>query len=518
MMVHHHRSYFQQLRKGEAQQQQQQPDFMESHHFPSFMYHDYFNLRKSKLAALRVLFLFSLLSCSCFFGPRLLFYSLGTEYEPVLQARREEENRGPVPCSSIANNTICCDRTAFRTDVCFMRGDVRTHSPSNSILLFGNSSAAAPSMEEKIRPYTRKWETSIMDTIDELRLRTACADDLENHRCDVRHDVPAVVFSTGGYTGNVYHEFNDGIIPLYITSQHFNRQVVFVMLEYHDWWMTKHGDVVSRLSDHPPIDYSNDRRTHCFPEVIVGLRIHDELTVDSDRMENNKTIIDFRQLLDEAYTPRIRTIVRAEEQTSAPSLKPATERNVPSAKEKPKLVVVSRNGSRAIENERELVKLAEGVGFEVKVLRPERTTELAKIYQTLNSCDAMVGVHGAAMTHFLFMRPGSVFIQIVPLGTDWAAETYYGEPAKKMGLRYLPYKILPRESSLYREYGKGDPVLQDPESMNAKGWQVTKEVYLDGQNVMVELARFRKRLFRAHRYVLSRKTSINLKRKRQSIT
>ncbi|XP_010922211.1 xylan glycosyltransferase MUCI21 [Elaeis guineensis] len=517
-MVHHHHhhriSYFQQLRKGEAQQQQQHPDFMEPHHCPSFMYHDYFNYRKSKLAALRFLFLFSLLSCSFFFGPRLLFYSLGTEYESELQTRTEEENRGAAPCSSMANNTICCDRTAFRTDVCYMRGDVRTHSPSNSILLFDNNSTTAPSIEEKIRPYTRKWETSIMDTIDELRLRTAGAGDLDNHRCDVRHDVPAVVFSTGGYTGNVYHEFNDGIIPLYITSHHFNRQVVFVMLEYHDWWMTKYSDVVSRLSAHPPIDYSNDRRTHCFSEVIVGLRIHDELTVESDRMESNKTVLDFRQLLDEAYTPRVRTLMRAEEQATASLLKPVTERNV-SAKEKPKLVVVSRNGSRAIENEGELVKLAEGVGFEVKVLRPERTTELARIYQALNSCDAMVGVHGAAMTHFLFMRPGSVFIQIVPLGTDWAAETYYGEPAKKMGLRYFPYKILPRESSLYREYRKGDPVLRDPESVNAKGWQVTKKVYLDGQNVRVDLARFRKRLFRAQQYIVSRKTSMNLRWRQQ---
>ncbi|KAK7396898.1 hypothetical protein VNO78_18060 [Psophocarpus tetragonolobus] len=58
---------------------------------------------------------------------------------------------------------------------------------------------------------------------------------------------------------------------------------------------------------------------------------------------------------------------------------------------------------------------------------------LAKIYRTLNASDVMIIVHGAAMTHFLFLRPGSVFIQVVPLGTTWAAETHYGEPARKLG-------------------------------------------------------------------------------------
>uniref|UniRef100_A0A452XMW9 Uncharacterized protein n=1 Tax=Aegilops tauschii subsp. strangulata TaxID=200361 RepID=A0A452XMW9_AEGTS len=98
-----------------------------------------------------------------------------------------------------------------------------------------------------------------MSTIDELRLRAVPVPDPEGAaRCDVRHDVPAVVFSTGGYTGNVYHEFNDGIIPLYITARRYNRKVVFVMLEYHDWWMTKYGHIVEQLSDFPPVDFSND--------------------------------------------------------------------------------------------------------------------------------------------------------------------------------------------------------------------------------------------------------------------
>jgi hypothetical protein len=330
----------------------------------------------------------------------------------------------------------------------------------------------------------------------------------------VRHDVPAVLFSTGGYTGNVYHEFNDGILPLFVTAHHLRRRVVLVILEYHDWWMTKYGDVVSQLSAFPPIDFTADRRVHCFPEVIAGLRIHGELTVDPARTPEGKSIGDFRRLLDDAYRGRIEFLERLERRAARKRLRLRHRRGavVPRAPpgpsqsdddRRPRLVIVSRTGSRVIENEADVAALAADVGFDVRVIRPDRTTELCKIYRELNASDAMVGVHGAAMTHFLFMRPGKVFIQVVPLGTDWAAGAYYGEPAARMGLRYVGYKIDPEESSLSREYPTGDPVLTDPAGVAQRGWDVTKKVYLDRQNVRLDLARFREELVGAHRYLLA---------------
>lgn len=411
-----------------------------------------------------------------------------------------------------------------------MKGDIRTHSGSSSVFLYNPRSSngfvnnVSRTVEdskheeeeeedqvlqhEKIKPYTRKWETSVMDTIDELNIvsKKVNLGTNNNHECDVLHDVPAVFFSTGGYTGNVYHEFNDGIIPLFITSQHFHKQVVFVILEYHNWWIMKYGDILSHLSDFPAIDFSGDNRTHCFPEAIVGLRIHDELTVDSSLMKDNKTMVDFRNLLDRAYWPRIKGLIEEEKREAQEksekqlSLSPASEIQW----KKPKLAILSRTGSRVISNENLLVKMANEIGFEVRVLRPEKTTELAKIYRALNASEVMIGVHGAAMTHFLFMRPGSVFIQVIPLGTSWAAETYYGEPARKLGLKYIGYEIDAKESSLYGKYAKDDAVLRDPESINQKGWEYTKKIYLDSQNVTLDLRRFRKRLHRAYEYSVSK--------------
>ncbi|CAH8265586.1 unnamed protein product [Arabidopsis lyrata] len=448
----------------------------------------------------RCLLFLSILSCCFVMSPYYLFgfstLSLLDSFRREIEGLSSYEQFTTPICSEISNGTICCDRTGLRSDICVMKGDVRTNSASSSIFLF-TSSTKNNTKPEKIKPYTRKWETSVMDTVQELNLITKDSNSSSDRVCDVYHDVPAVFFSTGGYTGNVYHEFNDGIIPLFITSQHYNKKVVFVIVEYHDWWEMKYGDIVSQLSDYPLVDFSGDARTHCFKEATVGLRIHDELTVNSSLVIGNQTIVDFRNVLDRGYTHRIQSLIQEE-----------TEANVTALdfKKKPKLVILSRNGSsRAILNENLLVELAEETGFNVEVLRPQKTTEMARIYRSLNTSDVMIGVHGAAMTHFLFLKPKTVFIQIIPLGTDWAAETYYGEPAKKLGLKYIGYKIAPKESSLYEEYGKDDPIIRDPDSLNDKGWEYTKKIYLQGQNVKLDLRRFRETLTRSYDFSIRRR-------------
>nr|GMD85715.1 EGF domain-specific O-linked N-acetylglucosamine transferase-like [Ipomoea batatas] len=502
-MVHYQRSH-QSGKKGVDVDHEDE----ESHHPLGLVCgNNGYNSKRAKPKLLSLLFL-SLISCCFILAPQLL-NSFGFEADGLAH---ETDSKASM-CSSISNGTICCDRSSFRSDICIMKGDIRTDSGSSSIILYKTNDYYSGyflggTRGEKIRPYTRKWETSVMDTIDELDLVVKGQKSGVHHGCDVQHSVPAVFFSTGGYTGNLYHEFNDGILPLYITSQRFEKRVVFVILEYHNWWITKYGNILSQLSDYPAIDF-RDNRTHCFPEVHVGLRIHDELSIDSSLTKGNKGIGDFRELMDRAYWPRIRGLIQDEEREArvnmersalSPSANTSIETPILQKQNSvaPKLVIITRNDSRAITNEDSLIKMAEEIGFQVEVLRPARTTELAKAYRLLNSSDVMVGVHGAAMTHFLFLKPGATFIQIIPLGTDWAAETYYGEPAKKLGLRYIGYKILPKESSLYDEYDEDDPVLKDPNSVNEKGWEFTKKIYLDHQNMRLHLGRFRKRLLRAY--------------------
>ena len=152
-----------------------------------------------------------------------------------------EHGGGMICCNCSQYRTDVC-YLRLRTDVCYLRGDVRTYAEATSIFLHTDN---YKSVQEKIRPYMCKWEQSTMNTIDEITLKIG---EFNVESCQVQHDVPAIVFSTSGYTGNLYHEFNDGLIPLYITSQHLNRQVVFVILEYQSSAITP-SSILARISE-----------------------------------------------------------------------------------------------------------------------------------------------------------------------------------------------------------------------------------------------------------------------------
>ncbi|XP_031472948.1 xylan glycosyltransferase MUCI21-like [Nymphaea colorata] len=405
-----------------------------------------------------------------------------------LKASKEERLPLTSHCSSLIDGSedsgetgfLCCDRSSYRSDVCYMKGDIRTSSSSSAVHLYHSGSLNLK--EEKIRPYTRKWERNITETIDEIKLKPVRTSLNRRHSCHVKHQSPAVLFSTGGYTGNVYHEFNDGLIPLFLTAERFEGNVVFVILEYHNWWMNKYGPIIQRLTKHEIVDFAKDKRTHCFGELIVGLRIHDELSVNPGLTKSGKNIHDFQAVLAQAFRP--------------PQNEPRQTLS------RPRLTILTRKGSRVLLNLKSVSRIANKAGFDVETLSPKRNSDMGQIYRVLHSSQVLIGVHGAALTHFLFMRPGSVFIQIVPLGLNWAADAYYGEPARKLGLDYVEYRVRIGESSLSREYNATDPVLVRPESVNSKGWWETKRVYMDRQNVQVDTKRFRDLLARVYKRVV----------------
>ncbi|EES04242.1 uncharacterized protein LOC8062345 [Sorghum bicolor] len=409
------------------------------------------------------------------------------------------DNEVHSPCSSMRDNTICCDRSSVHTDVCFMSGDVRTDAASLSLLLFPpqqhrhDQALNGTSEEETVRPYPRKWESFIMDKVPEVRLRVAAPRGAEeDHRCDVQHDAPLLVMSAGGYTGNLFHAFNDGFLPSWVTVQHLRRRVVLGVLSYNPWWAGMFSEVISGLSDHHVVDLLHDTRTHCFPGAIVGTRYHGILVVDSARLRDNKTIVDFHQMLADAYErpPRETTTTTTVEQ-----------------RRRPRLGIVSRKGTRVIENQAAVARLASSVGFDVEILETADGRPLSTWYASLRACDALVGVHGADLTKFLFLRPGHASLtQIAPLGVSPIAQEDFGVPAARMGLEYEQYEVRAGESSLARLYAADDAVLADPEkAMREQGWDLVARVYLGGQNVTLDLARFRRTLARMHAHALQQR-------------
>ncbi|KAL6983415.1 protein O-GlcNAc transferase [Sarracenia purpurea var. burkii] len=303
--------------------------------------------------------------------------------------------------------------------------------------------------------------------------------------CTVKHKARALVFSVGGFTGNFFHTFIDAIIPLFITVNSIstdNQGFVFVIADYQDWWVRRYMDLFRSLSKHPIINLDNDTSTHCFPSATVGLISHGFMTIDPTRIPNSRTPADFHSLLEQAFCPG-----------KNPSIPAAVNR-------RPRLLLMGRSGGggRVILNKDEMVEAAEEEGFEVVEFEPDHRTPMSEACELVGSSQAMMGVHGAALTYTLFLRRGAVVVQVVGIGLGKVAEMCFGAAAREMGLEYMEYKIGLEESSLVDRYGKDDVIVKDPESLQEEWSDQIMEVYLRQQNVNLDLVRFRGYLKRAY--------------------
>ncbi|KAL2538764.1 Glycosyltransferase family 61 protein [Forsythia ovata] len=139
-----------------------------------------------------------------------------------------------------------------------------------------------------------------------------------------------------------------------------------------------------------------------------------------------------------------------------------------------------------------MVALMEELGFRViVVVRAKAVSNLNIFANMINSWNVFVAAHGAGLTNELFLPDGVVMVQVDLIGLEWAGATYYGNPARAMRVHYLQYQIEPDESSLLKIFGRNHTVITDPRSIDDP---LGKEAYLNGQNVRINLARFRETL------------------------
>ncbi|EOY01792.1 Glycosyltransferase family 61 protein, putative [Theobroma cacao] len=373
---------------------------------------------------------------------------------------------------------ISCNRTYLRYDLCSINGPTVLDPTTSTFFTMGSTSIV---QVEKIKPYPRKYEDYIMAQIKELSLTSGPT----SPPCKIQHDAPALVFSAGGYTGNFFHDFNDGFIPLFITASSIfpNRDFIMVVSQARDWWPSKYADLLKVFSQHPVVTLEKDSATHCFPSATLGLMSHGFMTIDHTLIPSSKTFMHFRHLLEKAYDHGRSSI--------------SSPHHRPNSLSRPRLILVSRkhNVARTIMNQEEVIQVMKEIGFDVIVFEPRRDTSLDESYALINSSHAMVGVHGAGLTHALFLRPRSMFIQVVPIGVDWAADVFFGRVARGINLEYIEYKIGVEESSLVKKYGKDNMLLKDPYALQKKGWPIEiMDIYLKEQNVKLDLLRFRKSL------------------------
>ena len=164
------------------------------------------------------------------------------------------------------------------------------------------------------------------------------------------------------------------------------------------------------------------------------------------------------------------------------------------------LGIFKRKGTRVIENEAAVARLATSLGYDVSILETANGAPLSSEYAAVSACDVLVGVHGADLTKLLFLRPGrAALLQVAPLGVPPIARGCYAAACGMMEVHYEQYDVVASESSLRRRYAADDVVVADPEkAKQGKGWDLVKNVYLGGQNVSLDLDRFGDTLRKLH--------------------
>jgi hypothetical protein len=142
--------------------------------------------------------------------------------------------------------------------------------------------------------------------------------------------------------------------------------------------------------------------------------------------------------------------------------------------------------------------MAKGLGFKVIVMEAGRN--MGNIADVVNSCDVLMGVHGAGLTNIIFLPENAIFIQVVPCGgmqVEWLATNDFAKPSEDMKIKYLEYKITLEESTLKQQYPLDHMIIKDPSSIVKQGWETFRSVYFDKQNVKLDVNRFRPTLQKA---------------------
>jgi len=388
--------------------------------------------------------------------------------------------------------------------VCELEGAIRIRGSTSEVFVVapGGAGAGMNATRWTIQPYTRKGEARVMRGIAELTVRVVGAG--EAPACTVRHDVPAVVYSNGGYCGNYYHDFNDNIIPLFITARHLVGEVQLLVAQKQRWWFDKYREIVDGLTNYEAVDLGGDGggEVRCFRRATLGLRSHKELSIDPRRAPRNLSMVDFKRFLMWRYALPREHAIRTEEDEGAA---------------RPRLLIIARRSRRRFVNLPEIVALAEEVGFEVTtsdVMSPPKQNKkgaaaaagdegharMADASALVNSFDAMVAVHGSGLTNLVFLPMNAVVVQVVPLGRmEGLAMDEYGVPPRDMNMRYLQYNITAEESTLSEAFPRTHPVLLDPMPIHKQSWSLVKDIYLGQQDVRLDLRRFRPVLEKAIR-------------------
>lgn len=371
---------------------------------------------------------------------------------------------------------ISCIFSLPRSDSCTLQGSVRVNGISGTISV----AKLTPDRTDgngknrklwKLKPYARKTDNAAMNNVRNWSIKSVSEPD-QLLKCLENHTTPAIIFSNGGYSGNHFHDFTDTLIPLFLSAKRFNGNVKFLVTDYKFYWINKYRKILQKLSKYEIINIDNDKNIHCFPVVILGLTSQKEFDLDSS-MPPYSSVRDFTAFVRDTYAlPRSNEI----------NLKTQNRRKL-------RLMIISRKATRRLINKNNVVETGKKLGYQVIVAEGKDTLNLSKFAESVNSCDVLIGIHGAGLTNMVFLPENAVVVQIVPLGLENISNTDFGQPARDMNLKYLEYKVTKEESSLIEKYPVNNVVFRDPRSILRRSWLEFKAIYLDNQDIRVDVGR-----------------------------
>ncbi|KAJ4973909.1 hypothetical protein NE237_007083 [Protea cynaroides] len=375
-----------------------------------------------------------------------------------------------------------CNVSDPKFDFCDVAGDVRIHGMSSKIFaVLSQKDDLVENGSWNIRPYPRKANPWMMTTfITEFSVNATVGHE-QAPNCTLNHSVPAVVFSAGGYAAvNHFHAFTDILVPLYAASAKFHGEVQFLITNLEEKWKMKYEGILKQLSRYEIIHIDTDDKVHCFPHMIVGLKHYMEMRIDAMTASKGYSMKEFRKLMRNAYSLKKLNAIKILHDTQ----------------EKPKLLIITRNETRKFLNADQVAELAIRMGFEVVI--SEALENLDEFSHIVNSCDVMMGLHGAGLTNLVFLPTNAILLQVVPWGNfEWMASNCFGDPALDMELKYMEYRIKEEESSLIKEYPIDHMVFRDPDAVHHNDWDKFKSIYLDKQDVIINVNRFNATLLKA---------------------
>ncbi|KAK3160166.1 hypothetical protein QOZ80_1BG0056070 [Eleusine coracana subsp. coracana] len=378
-----------------------------------------------------------------------------------------------------------CDFSGFRADVCDLAGDIRLVANASTFLVVVDPAATdgpvTTTETHKVRPYPRKGDATAMGRVTELTVRKPTTTHAAP-RCTATHASPAVAFSASGYAGNVFHDFTDLLVPLFAAAARYVGDVHLVVTDVDPRWLAKYAALLRGLSRHPPLDLAAARangEVHCFRHAVVGLRAHRELLIDPMA---GPTMPDFGLFLRRAL--------------SLPRDAPTRPNDDGATGTKPRMLIISRRGTRRLLNAGAVARAAEEAGFFEAAVRElgggPAHDDVAEVGRMFNSFDAVVGVHGAGLTNMVFLPPGAAVVQIVPWGgLRWIARLDFGDAAEAMGLKYIQYEVGVEETTLKDKYPRDHEVFTNPTALHKKGFTFLRHTFLNGQDIIVDIERFR---------------------------